>query len=70
MTDPLHRILGDDKPRGDGMMAAGIYETLKAQLEKRGVQVSGGLGQNRCIYFPDPDGDDPDGHWLQRIVCT
>ena len=45
------------------MMAAGTYETLKAELEKRGVPVSNRPGQNRCIYFPDPD-----GHRLQRIV--
>jgi len=45
------------------MMAAGTHETLKAELEKRGVPVSSRRGQNRCIYFRDPD-----GHRLQRIV--
>ena len=45
------------------MMAAGTYETLKAELEKRGVPVSSHPCQNRCMYFRDPD-----GHWLQLIV--
>jgi catechol-2,3-dioxygenase len=44
-------------------MAAGTYETLKAELEQRGVPVSGRPGQDRCIYFRDPD-----GHRLQLIV--
>jgi hypothetical protein len=32
-------------------------------LEERGVAVSGRPGQDRCIYFRDPD-----GHRLQLIV--
>jgi catechol 2,3-dioxygenase-like lactoylglutathione lyase family enzyme len=44
-------------------VAAGTYETLKAELEKHGVPVSGRPGQDRCIYFRDPD-----GHRLQLIV--
>jgi catechol 2,3-dioxygenase-like lactoylglutathione lyase family enzyme len=36
--------------------AAGTYEALKAELEKCGVRVSGRPGQDRCIYFRDPDG--------------
>lgn len=44
-------------------VAAGTYETLKAELEERGVSVSGRPGQDRCIYFRDPD-----GHRLQLIV--
>jgi hypothetical protein len=44
-------------------VAAGTYETLKAELEKNGVSVSGRPGENRCIYFRDPD-----GHRLQLVV--
>ena len=44
-------------------VAAGTYEKLKAELEQRGVPVSGRPGQDRCIYFRDPD-----GHRLQLIV--
>jgi catechol 2,3-dioxygenase-like lactoylglutathione lyase family enzyme len=44
-------------------VAAGTYETLKAESEKHGVPVSGRPGQDRCIYFRDPD-----GHRLQLIV--
>jgi hypothetical protein len=44
------------------MMAAGTYETLKAELEKRGVPVSSRGGQNRCMYVRDRD-----GHRLQLI---
>jgi catechol 2,3-dioxygenase-like lactoylglutathione lyase family enzyme len=44
-------------------VAAGTYETLKAELEKEGVAVSGRPGEERCIYFQDPD-----GHRLQLMV--
>jgi catechol 2,3-dioxygenase-like lactoylglutathione lyase family enzyme len=44
-------------------VAAGDYETLKAELEKAGVTVSGRPGEERCIYFRDPD-----GHRLQLMV--
>jgi catechol 2,3-dioxygenase-like lactoylglutathione lyase family enzyme len=44
-------------------VAAGTYETLKAELEKAGVAVSGRPGEERCIYFRDPD-----GHRLQLMV--
>lgn len=44
-------------------VAAGTYETLKAELEKNGVSVSGRPGEERCIYFHDPD-----GHRLQLVV--
>jgi catechol 2,3-dioxygenase-like lactoylglutathione lyase family enzyme len=44
-------------------VAAGNYETLKAELEKAGVAVSGRPGEERCIYFRDPD-----GHRLQLMV--
>jgi catechol 2,3-dioxygenase-like lactoylglutathione lyase family enzyme len=44
-------------------VATGSYETLKAELEKHGVVVSGRPGEDRCIYFRDPD-----GHRLQLMV--
>ena len=44
-------------------VAAGSYETLKAELEQAGIAVSGRPGQDRCIYFRDPD-----GHRLQLMV--
>ena len=44
-------------------VAAGTYETLKAELEKHGVAVTGRPGEERCIYFRDPD-----GHRLQLMV--
>jgi hypothetical protein len=44
-------------------VASGTYETLKAELEKNGVTVTGRPGEDRCIYF-----NDPDGHRLQLMV--
>ncbi len=44
-------------------VASGTYEALKADLEKHGVAVSGRPGEDRCIYFQDPD-----GHQLQLMV--
>ena len=44
-------------------IATGTYETVKAELEKNGVVVSGRPGDPRCVYF-----DDPDGHRLQLMV--
>ena len=44
-------------------VASGTYEALKADLEKHGVAVSGRPGEDRCIYFQDPD-----GHRLQLMV--
>ena len=43
-------------------VAEGTYETLKAELELHGVAVSGRQGEDRCIYFSDPD-----GHRLQLV---
>ena len=45
-------------------VAAGTYESLKAELEANGVKVSGRPGDDRCIYFSDPD-----GHRLQLIFA-
>jgi catechol 2,3-dioxygenase-like lactoylglutathione lyase family enzyme len=44
-------------------VASGSYETLKAELEKHGVAVTGRPGEDRCIYFGDPD-----GHRLQLTL--
>jgi catechol 2,3-dioxygenase-like lactoylglutathione lyase family enzyme len=44
-------------------VATGTYDALKAELEKHGVAVSGRPGEDRCIYFQDPD-----GHRLQLMV--
>jgi catechol 2,3-dioxygenase-like lactoylglutathione lyase family enzyme len=44
-------------------VAAGTYESLKAELERNGVAVSARPGEERCIYFRDPD-----GHRLQLVV--
>ena len=41
---------------------SGTYETLKADLEKHGVTVTGRPGEEHCIYFRDPD-----GHRLQLM---
>lgn len=43
-------------------VAGGTYESLKAELESHGVTVSGRPGDDRCIYFSDPD-----GHRLQLM---
>ncbi len=42
---------------------AGTYEEIKARLEAHGLEVSGRRGEDRCIYFRDPD-----GHRLQLVV--
>ena len=44
-------------------VASGTYETLKAALEGHGVTVTGRPGEDRCIYFRDPD-----GHRLQLMM--
>ena len=44
-------------------VASGSYETLKAELAKHGVAVTGRPGEDRCIYFRDPD-----GHRLQLTM--
>lgn len=43
-------------------VAGGTYESLKAELEAQGIKVSGRPGDDRCIYF-----NDPDGHRLQLV---
>jgi catechol 2,3-dioxygenase-like lactoylglutathione lyase family enzyme len=44
-------------------VAGGTYETLKSELERHGVAVSGRPGEDRCFYFCDPD-----GHRLQLVI--
>jgi len=44
-------------------VAAGSYEDIRARLEAAGIKVSGRPGDERCIYFRDPD-----GHMLQIVV--
>jgi catechol 2,3-dioxygenase-like lactoylglutathione lyase family enzyme len=44
-------------------VAQGTYETLKAELERHGVTVTGRPGEDHCIYFRDPD-----GHRLQLVI--
>ena len=56
-------IAGNDLNHLALNVAAGTYETLKAELEAQGVAVSGRPGEDRCIYFRDPD-----GHRLQLMV--
>lgn len=41
----------------------GDYEDVKGILETAGVTVHGRPGDDRCIYF-----DDPDGHHLQVLT--
>ena len=41
----------------------GSYDSLKAELERHGVTVTGRPGEEHCIYFHDPD-----GHRLQLMV--
>jgi len=53
---------GDDLNHMALRLEAGSYEEVKAHLERNGVQVDGRPGDDRCIYF-----DDPDGHRLQLL---
>ena len=43
-------------------LESGSYEEVKTHLERHGVSVTGRPGDDRCIYF-----DDPDGHHLQLL---
>ena len=44
-------------------LESGVYEEVKAHLERHGVQVTGRPGDDHCIYF-----NDPDGHRLQLLM--
>ena len=46
-------------------LESGEYEEVKATLEAAGVQVHGRPGDDRCVYF-----DDPDGHKLQVLTLA
>ena len=61
--DNASLIAGQDLNHLAFNTATGTSETLKAELERCGVAVSGRPGQDRCIYFRDPD-----GHRLQLTV--
>ena len=43
-------------------MEPASYEETRARLEQEGIEVTGRPGDDRCIYF-----DDPDGHRLQLL---
>ncbi len=43
-------------------LGSGTYEEVKERLEHYGCEVSGRPGDDRCIYFSDPD-----GHRLQLL---
>ena len=53
---------GDDLNHMALRTEAGGYEEIKAYLERNGATVTGRPGEDRCIYF-----DDPDGHRLQLL---
>jgi catechol 2,3-dioxygenase-like lactoylglutathione lyase family enzyme len=44
-------------------LESGTYEEVKAVLEAAGLTVTGRPGDDRCIYFSDPD-----GHRLQVLT--
>lgn len=44
--------------------ASGTYESLRTDLERHGIAVSGRPGDDHCIYF-----NDPDGHRLQLMFA-
>jgi len=46
-------------------LESGEYEEVKAALEAAGVTVHGRPGDDRCIYF-----EDPDGHHLQLLTLA
>ncbi|HXY91244.1 MAG TPA: VOC family protein [Acidimicrobiia bacterium] len=60
---------GDDIHAGAEMnhlalrLAAADYDEVKAVLEAEGIEVTGRPGDDRCIYFRDPD-----GHRLQLLT--
>ena len=44
-------------------LESGAYDEVKALLEANGCEVTGRPGDDRCIYFSDPD-----GHRLQVLM--
>jgi len=60
----LFRKQGDSPlTTGNDLNHLALNVGLKADLEKHGVVVTGRPGEDRCIYFQDPD-----GHRLQLMV--
>ena len=53
---------GDDLNHMALRLDAGTYDEVKAYLEQNGCHVHGRPGDDRCIYF-----EDPDGHRLQLL---
>ena len=43
-------------------MEPSSYEAVKARLEEEGIEVGGRPGDDRCVYFSDPE-----GHRLQLL---
>ncbi|MGH7052548.1 MAG: VOC family protein [Stellaceae bacterium] len=54
--------IGNDMNHLALTVAGGTYDSLKAELERNGVAISGRPGDDHCIYFSDPD-----GHRLQLM---
>jgi catechol 2,3-dioxygenase-like lactoylglutathione lyase family enzyme len=54
---------GDEMNHMALRLEAGGYEEVKAALEREGLRVTGRPGEDRCIYFSDPD-----GHRLQLLT--
>ena len=54
---------GDEMNHMALRLQAGEYEEVKATLEAAGCHVHGRPGDDRCLYF-----DDPDGHHLQVLT--
>ncbi len=44
-------------------VGTGTYDGIRGHLESAGIEVSGRTGDDKCIYF-----NDPDGHTLQIVV--
>ena len=44
-------------------VGAGTYDEIRGRLEAAGIEVRGRPGDERCIYF-----NDPDGHMLQIVI--
>jgi catechol 2,3-dioxygenase-like lactoylglutathione lyase family enzyme len=56
---------GDEMNRMALRLEAGEYEEVRAALESEGVTISGRPGDDRCIYFSDPD-----RHHLQVLTLA
>lgn len=54
---------GDEMNHMALRLETGDYEEVKAALEREGLRVTGRPGDDRCIYFSDPD-----GHRLQLLT--